>query len=130
MNPKTILITEDEPHMRRLLEFTLAKTGARLVTAGSGEDALAQAAAGGIDLLVIDVGLPGMSGLETVSALKARPEHFRLPVIMLTARGQTDIKEAAAAVGVNAFYTKPFSPTELAATARALLASPDEGAQR
>jgi DNA-binding response OmpR family regulator len=121
MKPKVILITEDEAHMRRLLEFTLARTGQTLVMAGSGEEAVARATAGAIDLLVIDVGLPGMSGFEAVKTIKALPNYARLPIIMLTSRGHTDIRDEAATLGVRAFFTKPFSPSELAATARDLL---------
>jgi len=122
MSAKTILISDDESHMRRLLALTLAKTGETLVLAESGEEALSKAAAGPVDLLVIDVGLPGMSGFDTVKAIKALPAYATLPVIMLTARGHTTVREEAAALGVRAFFTKPFSPMELAAKARELLA--------
>ena len=115
MNPKVILITEDEPHMRRLLEFTLAKTRQQLVLAVSGEEALARAQAGPIDLLVIDVGLPGMSGFETILAIKALPACARLPIIMLTSRGHTDLRDEAMKLGVRAFLTKPFKADALKA---------------
>lgn len=121
MNEKTILVTDDEPHMRRLLEFTLAKTKHTLAVATSGEDALARARAGKIDLLVIDVGLPGMSGFEAVEAIKGLPGNEQLPVIMLTSRGHPEIRDEAAKLGVRAFLTKPFSPTELAALAENFL---------
>lgn len=130
MNTKTILITDDEPHMRRLLELTLAKTGAQLVLAESGEAALARAQAGPIDLLVIDVGLPGMSGFETIKAITALPARAGLPIIMLTSRGHTEIREEAGKLGVRAFLTKPFSPTELASIARTLLEPGHEVTQR
>lgn len=121
MKPKVILITEDEPHMRRLLEFTLVKTGQQLVSTASGEEALARVQAGPVDLLVIDVGLPGMSGLETVEAIQRLPGYADLAIIMLTARGDTQIRETAAHLRVRAFLTKPFSPTELATLAHRLL---------
>jgi CheY-like chemotaxis protein len=121
MNLKVILITEDEPHMRRLLEFTLGKTRQRLVMAVSGEEALARVQSGPVDLLVIDLGLPGMSGFETIQAIKALPAYALLPIILLTSRGQTDIREEATKLGVRAFLTKPFSPTELTTIAQRLL---------
>jgi CheY-like chemotaxis protein len=121
MNLKVILITEDEPHMRRLLEFTLGKTRQRLVMAVSGEEALARVQSGPVDLLVIDLGLPGMSGFETIQAIKALPAYALLPIILLTSRGQTDIREEATKLGVRAFLTKPFSPTELITIAQRLL---------
>lgn len=129
MTPKVILITDDEAHMRRLLEFTLAKTRQQLVLTVSGEEALARAKAGPVDLLVIDVGLPGMSGFDTVKAIKALPAYATLPVIMLTARGHTEIREEASQLGVRAFLTKPFSPVELTTIANKLLQPADEGAQ-
>ncbi len=121
MNLKVILITEDEPHMRRLLEFTLGKTRQRLVMTVSGEEALARVQSGPVDLLVIDLGLPGMSGFETIQAIKALPAYALLPIILLTSRGQTDIREEATKLGVRAFLTKPFSPTELTTIAQRLL---------
>lgn len=120
---KTILIADDEPHMRQLLKFCLARTGARLLLAAGGEEALALAKAHPVDLLVIDVSMPGMDGFATVRALRATDAGGALPVIMLTARGLADVKAQADEIGVAAFFNKPFSPTELAAEATRLLAA-------
>lgn len=121
MNDKTILIADDEPHMQRLLDFTLAKTGARTELVANGRDALDRIQAGAVDLLVIDMMMPDLDGLATVRELR-RDERFRsLPVIMLTARGQTDLRATAAETGVDVFLTKPFSPIELGKIARKLL---------
>ena len=70
MSQRTILITDDEPHMRRLLDFTVRKTGHRVLQATSGDDALLMTAQQQVDLLIIDYGLDGMNGLETISALR------------------------------------------------------------
>jgi len=118
---KRILVVDDQAHMRRLLAYALRGLGAHVITVGSGPEAVAAAAAGHVDLLLVDVMMPGMDGFETVLAIKSRPEHAALPVIMLTARGQQETRTAATELGVKRFLTKPFSPAELAAEAARLL---------
>ncbi|GAB1487568.1 hypothetical protein MASR2M8_00070 [Opitutaceae bacterium] len=123
MNAKTILVTDDEPHMRRLVQFNLAKLGHRIETASDGRAALARAAAGPIDLLIIDVVMGDFDGFATLRELRKLPGYTNLPVIMLTARGQSDTRELAEELGVNVFLTKPFSPIELTKWVRSLLGS-------
>lgn len=118
---KTILVADDEPHMRQLLKFCLGRLGARLLLVGSGEDVLRTLETDKADVLVIDVGMPGMDGFATVKALREREAGRGLPVVMLTARGLADVKSQADEIGVAAFFTKPFSPTELADTVKRLL---------
>lgn len=121
MNAKTILVTDDEPHMRRLVQFNLAKLGHRVETANDGRSALARAAAGPIDLLIIDVVMGDMDGFATLRELRKLPGYTQLPVIMLTARGQSDTRELAEELRVNVFLNKPFSPIELTKWVRSLL---------
>lgn len=119
---KTILIVDDELFMRRLLEQTLRRGGARLVSVDGGDAALAWLARERADLLLIDVNMPGRDGFETVRELRAGEAHAALPVIMLTAGGLAEVRTRAAELGVAAFFTKPFSPSALAAEAARLLA--------
>ena len=123
MSQRTILITDDEPHMRRLLDFTVRKTGHRVLQATSGEDALLMIDQEQIDLLIIDYGLDGMNGLETISALRKLRKGAGLPVVLITARGDSGIRDDAQATGVSAFITKPFSPVELTQLVNKLLAA-------
>ena len=118
---KTILVTDDQKHMLKVLEFSLADTGCRVETATSGEETLARAAAGTIDLLLIDVKLPGMDGIETVRALKQNPAYAELPVIVLTGGGREEFNFEAKEVGASLFLTKPFSPSELSRHVKQLL---------
>ena len=120
---KTILIVDDELFMRRLLEQTLRRLGARMATAASGHDALVWLERESIDLILIDVSMPGQDGFETLRELRARDggRHASTPVIMLTAGGMGDVRARAAELGVAAFFTKPFSPAALAAEAARLL---------
>ncbi len=117
----TILIVDDESHMRRLLQFALAKTGMQLVLAANGREALAQAQTRIIDLLVIDFMMPDLDGFATLRELRRDPRYAKLPVIMLTSRGQAELREIAEDVGVDVFLTKPFSPIELTRHVRRLL---------
>jgi len=125
--PPTILIVDDEPHMRRLLQFALGRTGARLQLAANGREALTQARATRIDLVVIDFMMPGLDGFATLRELRQDPGYAKLPAIMLTSRGQTELRGEAEEVGVDVFLTKPFSPVELAQHVQRLLgATPTE----
>lgn len=120
---KNVLIVDDESFMRRLLQQTLSRIGARIRLSESGDAALIALAAEPAHLLVIDVNMPGRDGLEILRILRADPRHEAMPVIMLTAGGLADVRARAAELGVAAFFTKPFSPVELAARARSLLGS-------
>ena len=120
---KTVLIVDDEPHMRRLIAFALARLDASLLQAASGPEALRQFQAGRVDLMVADVGMEGMDGLALVRELRAQPGGAALPIVMLTGRGHPAPREDAANLGVAGFLTKPFSPSELAAHAARLLAT-------
>ncbi len=119
----TLLVVDDEPHMRRLLQFALAKTGARLLLAANGREALAHAAASDVDLIVIDFMMPELDGFATLRELRKDPRCAKIPIIMLTSRGQTELRDVAADVGVDVFLTKPFSPIELTQHVKRLLAA-------
>ncbi len=121
MSSPTILITDDEPHMRRLIQFALKSTGYEIEQAESGEDTLTRLGRGPVDLLLIDYELQGMNGLDTIEAARKLDHGANLPVILLTARGDTGIKDAAQSAGVNAFLTKPFSPIDLKELVQKLL---------
>jgi CheY-like chemotaxis protein len=121
--PKTILITDDQKHILKVLEFNLANTGCCVETANSGEEALAKAGRKRIDLLLIDVNLPGISGFDTIRAIRQQPAYAKLPVIVLTGGGLDECNATAARrAGTSVFLTKPFSPMELTRHVKELLA--------
>ena len=111
--PKTVLVTDDQPHIAEVIRLSLERTGCRVEIATSGEEALRKADADRIDLLIIDIGMPAMNGFETVRLLRRKPGYAALPVIILTGSGDAQLRTAADQFGVAAFLTKPFSPTEL-----------------
>ncbi len=111
----TILVIEDEPQMRRFLRGSLATGDCKLVEATSGAEGLAAASAHPPDIILLDLGLPDMDGLEVTKRLR---EWTRVPIIILSARGQEADKVAALDAGADDYLTKPFSLPELQARMR------------
>ncbi|EEW25561.1 response regulator transcription factor [Rhodobacter ferrooxidans] len=119
-----VLLIEDEPNIAAAISFILSRDGWQVTTLAEGRTALARLRADRPDLLIVDLMLPGVGGLEIVQALRADPGLATLPVMMLTAKGQSRDRAAAEAAGVNLFMAKPFSNAEIVASARALVAGP------
>ncbi|GGD65188.1 response regulator [Erythrobacter arachoides] len=117
----TILVADDEPLMRELLEFRLAQRDYRPVTAADGREALARLEDSAPDAVVLDAMMPVHDGFEVLRRMRASPEHAATPVIMLTARrGESDIV-GALELGANDYLVKPFMPEELMARLARLL---------
>jgi two-component system KDP operon response regulator KdpE len=118
MNSARILVVDDEPQIRRVLRSTLAFRGYELVEAASGEEALELARKVKPDLILLDVNLPGMSGIETCRELR---RFTAMPIIMLTVRNAERDKVVALDAGADDYVTKPFGIEELLARVRASL---------
>jgi DNA-binding response OmpR family regulator len=118
---RTVLIVEDEPDIRNLLTLHLARDGFRCRTAGTGTDALAEVRAARPDLLILDLMLPGLGGLEVCRRLRADPTTAGLPIIMLTAKADEVDRVVGLELGADDYVVKPFSPKELVARVRAVL---------
>ena len=116
-----ILVVDDEPHIRRVLDAILGKEGFDVVLADDGAEGLSALAAGGIDLVILDLLMPGAHGLEVLAKIRSDPDRGKTPVIILTAKGQDTDREAAFAGGADDFVTKPFSPKKLVARIREIL---------
>lgn len=118
---RRVLLIEDEANIAEAIRFILSRDGCEVQVQPDGNAALAAVAAFGPDLVVLDLMLPGMSGLEILAALRANPTTQSLPVLMLTAKGQGRDRDAAERAGVSAFMTKPFANAEIRAAVRDLL---------
>lgn len=111
---KTILLVDDEPHVLEVLRVTLEDLGFSLLEAEDGPKALQIARDQKPDLVILDVMLPNMSGLEVCRSLhEARDGDIRIPVIMLTARSGEEDEKAGYEAGADRYLTKPFSPLTL-----------------
>ena len=115
---KSILVVDDEPKIVQLARDYLERAGFAILTAGDGKSALAAARAEKPDLIVLDLGLPEMDGLDVARALR---KESNVPIIMLTARGEETDKLVGLELGADDYITKPFSPKELVARVRAVL---------
>lgn len=120
MNQK-ILVVDDEPHILELISFNLKKNGFAVITAEDGEQALRLIREDTPDLVVLDLMLPGMDGLDVCKTLRGDPATKRLPVIMLTAKGEEVDRIVGLEMGADDYVTKPFSPRELTARIKAVL---------
>ena len=116
-----ILIVEDEPDIRDLIVLHLTREGFRCRTASNGVDALHEARAARPDLIVLDLMLPGLGGLEVCRRLRAEPATASLPIIMLTAKADEVDRVVGLEMGADDYVVKPFSPKELVARVRAVL---------
>jgi DNA-binding response OmpR family regulator len=110
---KTILVGDDDEIIVDLVRFRLERDGYRVITVGDGEEALKAAREHRPDLCVLDVMMPKLSGVEVLQELRRDPDLARLPVILLTARGQDVDLDRGFDAGANDYVTKPFSPSEL-----------------
>lgn len=130
--PVTVLVVDDEPVLAEMVSMALRYEGWNIVTAGDGSSAIAAARAERPDVVVLDVMLPDMSGLEVLQ--KLRRENPRLPVLLLTAKDAVEDRIAGLTAGGDDYVTKPFSIEEVVLRLRALLrrtgvTTVDSGAQ-
>ncbi|OYW62117.1 MAG: phosphate regulon transcriptional regulatory protein PhoB [Azorhizobium sp. 32-67-21] len=119
--PANILIIEDEEPLTLLLRYNLESEGYAVDAVARGDEAETRLRESVPDLIILDWMLPGLSGIELCRRLRTRPETERLPVIMLTARGDETERVRGLATGADDYVVKPFSVPELLARVRALL---------
>ena len=115
---RTVLVVDDDPHIRALLAFAFDKAGMAVREAGDGEEALAQVARAAPDLVVLDINMPRMDGLEVCRRLRATSE---VPVLFLSSRDEEFDRVLGIELGADDYVVKPFSPREVVARANAIL---------
>jgi len=113
-----VLVADDDAELRELIAFTLSQAGYLVIKAGDGSAAVRLFAAEAPDLVVLDINMPALSGFQVCEAIRARS---RVPVMMLTVRGEEEDLVRALGLGADDYLTKPFSPRTLLARIRALL---------
>ena len=122
-----ILIVEDEPDIRKLVNYNLAQERFRVLEAEDGEQGLKIVQREKPDLVILDLMLPGLSGMELCKLLRERAETEKLPVLMLTAKAGEADRVVGLEMGADDYLTKPFSPRELVARVRAILRRVENG---
>ncbi len=117
---RKVLLIEDEPNITEAIRFLLTREGWQVETHAEGTDAVQVILSARPNLVILDVMLPGKSGMDVLRDLREHDEMKALPVLMLTARGQSRDREMAEQAGVSRFMTKPFSNTEVLTAVRDL----------
>ncbi len=121
MSKETILIVDDEEDILELIKFNLKSEGYNILQAMTGEEAIKIAKQSAPDLMVLDLMLPGIDGLEVTRYLKNNDTTSEIPIVMLTAKGEESDIVTGLELGANDYMSKPFSPRELTARIRAIL---------
>ncbi|WP_394196540.1 response regulator transcription factor [Litoreibacter albidus] len=120
---KSVLLVEDEPNIIEAISFLLERDGWTVRIHAEGTDAVEAVARVSPDVVILDVMLPGRSGFDILRDLRNQSGTRDLPILMLTARGQTKDRELAESYGVSHFMTKPFSNEEMLGKVRELYAA-------
>ena len=116
-----ILVVEDEKNITKVVTYNLEREGYQMITARDGEEGLAKARKELPDLVILDLMLPKLDGLEVCRQLKSDPKSARIPIIMLTAKTQETDRVVGLEMGADDYVAKPFSVRELAARVKAVL---------
>jgi len=119
--PYTVLVVEDDPVILQLLEVNFEMEGFTVITAADGAEGLDRARSGKPDIIVSDIMMPNVSGLDMVRELRADSQTEAIPVILLSAKAQTTDLKAGREAGADAYVTKPFEPLDLVDKVNALL---------
>jgi two-component system chemotaxis response regulator CheY len=118
-----LLIVDDSPTIRRMVKVALGPLAMDIIEAASGLEAIEQLAVAPISLMVLDLNMPDMHGLEVLGFVRANQKFHNIPIIILTTRDDQASRDAAAHAGATRYLTKPFKPQALLAEAREVLSS-------
>ena len=118
---KTILTADDSASMRQMVSFTLRQAGFEVVEGVDGVDALAKLAGATVQMVITDLNMPNMDGIELIRQVRALPAYKYIPIIMLTTESDDSKKMAGRAAGASGWITKPFKVEQLVAVTRKFL---------
>ena len=118
---KTILTADDSASMRQLVGFTLRRAGYEVVEGVDGKDALAKLTHTPVQMLITDLNMPNMDGIELIRQVRALPQYKYIPIIMLTTESDDAKKQAGRAAGASGWIIKPFQGEQLLAVAKKFL---------
>jgi two-component system chemotaxis response regulator CheY len=118
---KVILTADDSASVRQMVSFTLKDAGYQVIEAADGSDALVKAKANGVHMVVTDLNMPNMNGIELIKALRSEPNYRFTPIVMLTTESQDSKKQEGKAAGATGWIVKPFKPDQLLAVVKKVL---------
>jgi len=118
---RTIMTADDSSSIRQMVSFTLKQAGYSVVEAVDGSDALSKLKSNPIHMLISDLNMPKIDGLELIRQVRAMPEYKFIPIIMLTTESQADMKQKGKAAGATGWIVKPFKPDQLLSVVKKVL---------
>ncbi len=118
---KVIMTADDSASMRQMISFTLKQAGYTVVEAVDGKDALGKLDATSIDMLITDLNMPNVDGIELIKQVRSRQAFKFIPVVMLTTESADDKKQAGKAAGATGWIVKPFAPEQLLSVIKKVL---------
>lgn len=118
---KKIMSVDDSASVRQMVSFTLESAGYQVATAVDGQDALGKLSASTVDMVIADLNMPNMNGIDLTRALRALPQYRGVPIILLTTESQESKKAEGKAAGATGWIVKPFQQEQLLAVVRKVL---------
>ena len=118
---KIIMTADDSASVRQMVSFTLKDAGYDVVEAVDGKDALDKISAKPVNMLITDLNMPHMDGIQLIKAVRAKPEYKFIPIIMLTTESQAEKKQEGKSAGATGWIVKPFKPEQLLAVVKKVL---------
>lgn len=118
---KTIITVDDSASIRQMVNFTLQEAGYTVIEAGDGKDALEKVKASAVDLVITDLNMPNMDGIELIKSLRSSPNYKFVPIIMLTTESQETKKKEGKDAGATGWIVKPFKPDQLLSVIKKVL---------
>ena len=119
--PETIMTVDDSASIRQMVTFTLKQAGYGVVEAVDGQDALDKLQTATVQMIITDLNMPNLNGIELIRAVRANPSHRFVPIVMLTTESQAEIKQEGKEAGATGWIVKPFKPDQLLAVIRKVL---------
>lgn len=118
---KMIVTVDDSASVRQMVAFTLKGAGYSVIECSDGKDALSKIDGAGVHMVITDLNMPNMNGLELIKALRSKPEFKFMPIVFLTTESQPEKKAEAKAAGATGWIVKPFKPDQLLAVVKKVL---------
>ena len=118
---KSIMTADDSASVRQMVSFTLKDAGYEVVEAVDGQDALQKLNGSGVNMLITDLNMPNVDGIELIKEVRAQPEYKFMPIVMLTTESQASKKQEGKAAGATGWIVKPFKPEQLVGVVRKVL---------
>ena len=119
--PATILTADDSPSMRQMIAFTLENAGYQVIEAVDGKDALERLSKAAVQMLITDLNMPNLDGIELIKRVRTLPQYKYIPIIMVTTESEDSRKQQGKAAGATGWIVKPFRAEQLVAVAKRFL---------